>query len=313
MSLASCLLKYLFVHRSCKVPWKEIIIQRSPPPHRRPFYDSAARNWDGGAIETRKEVVRVEFNVSHQGYITALAGCQIPISNDAEASSVGASLSSSFAIPQLGIDITCTNDPTRRRAAGSASQDSYQPKTENDLQSFIDIFAEVFSSREIQDMKNRSSSSSPSVGAMQEEQKFTSINHRLRLFYTYWALKEAYIKMTGEALLAPWLRDLEFVDVEVPEPAATLPSSTSSSFGKPQITTKARLEGRDIENVRLETVGFEKDYIFATSARGGGFGAESSGDGSGSGGEKKRWDDFRLIDIERDVAPCARGICRCLV
>ncbi|KZZ88104.1 4'-phosphopantetheinyl transferase NpgA [Ascosphaera apis ARSEF 7405] len=62
MSLASCLLKYLFVHRSCKVPWKEIIIQRSPPPHRRPFYDSAALNWDGGAIEKGKEVVRVEFN-----------------------------------------------------------------------------------------------------------------------------------------------------------------------------------------------------------------------------------------------------------
>src|SRR5436190_23914963 len=38
MSLASYLLKYLFIHRTCHVRWHEIVISRTPEPHRRPCY-----------------------------------------------------------------------------------------------------------------------------------------------------------------------------------------------------------------------------------------------------------------------------------
>ncbi|EER45840.1 4'-phosphopantetheinyl transferase NpgA [Histoplasma capsulatum H143] len=110
-----------------------------------------------------------------------------------------------------------------------------------------------------------------------------SITHRIRLFYTYWALKEAYIKMTGEALLAPWLRDLEFANVVVPAPPLSRPSpspspspypyasasaSASSLWGVPETGVRAMLYGREVPEVRLEVVAFGNDYIFATAGRG---------------------------------------------
>ncbi|QSS51796.1 4-phosphopantetheinyl transferase [Histoplasma capsulatum var. duboisii H88] len=151
-----------------------------------------------------------------------------------------------------------------------------------------------------------------------------SITHRIRLFYTYWALKEAYIKMTGEALLAPWLRDLEFANVVVPAPPLSRPSpspspspspypyasasaSASSLWGVPETGVRAMLYGREVPEVRLEVVAFGNDYIFATAGRGGGF-----GNSMGPHEEGARWDEFRLVDIERDVEPCASGKCGCL-
>ncbi|KAI5305665.1 hypothetical protein KEM56_003709 [Ascosphaera pollenicola] len=325
MSLASYLLKYLFIHRSCRVPWSEIVIQRSPPPHKRPYYDATAL-FDGPVGTTHRsrsdrnweEPIKVEFNVSHQGYLTALAGCQIPKNVplpplNGLASPVGGSMSP---LPQVGIDITCTNDPTRRR---TGTNDNGHPKSEKELRYFIDMFAEVFSTREIDDMKNRGTADGPTQSMLKSPlAKFTSMEYRLRLFYTYWALKEAYIKMTGEALLAPWLQNLEFVNVEVPEPAsppvknnsgpASCSPSSKEAFGAPETTTQAHLSGATIDNVRLETIGFETDYIFATSARGGGFGANSLEQASA-----KRWDEFCMVDIEKDVAPCANGTCSCLI
>ncbi|KAI5308448.1 hypothetical protein KEM55_005666 [Ascosphaera atra] len=249
---------------------------------------------------------------------------------------------SSPSFPQVGIDITCARDPTRRRAGSSNNDDDGQPKTEKDLQGFIDIFSEVFSDREIEDMKTRGTLAGRVHPAFMGSQlaDCTSIEYRLRLFYTYWALKEAYIKMTGEALLAPWLRDLEFVDVEVPErpsqsqrkqstsslsrngqmtpispSSPSQPQSSSSSaddahtpFGPPHETVAATLNGAKVDNVRLEVAAFESDYIFATAARGRGFGPESQRQASAM-----RWDKFRAVDIARDVAPCATGTCMCLL
>ncbi|KAI5305789.1 hypothetical protein KEM55_008843, partial [Ascosphaera atra] len=230
MSLASNLLKYLYIHRTCRVPWRDIVISRTPPPHRRPCYrpkrEGLSCNGDTGAGRDSKGVeppVQVEFNVSHQGYMVALAGCQVSSSMDRPPCDEGGNASptgkSSPSFPQVGIDITCARDPTRRRVGSSNNDDDGQPKTEKDLQGFIDIFSEVFSDREIEDMKTRGTLAGRVHPAYMGSQlaDCTPIEYRLRLFYTYWALKEAYIKMTGEALLAPWLRDLEFVDLEVPE------------------------------------------------------------------------------------------------
>ncbi|RFU73345.1 hypothetical protein TARUN_8906 [Trichoderma arundinaceum] len=38
---------------------------------------------------------------------------------------------------------------------------------------------------------------------------FVRSDKRLDYFYALWCLREAYVKMTGDALLAPWLHDLE--------------------------------------------------------------------------------------------------------
>src|SRR5262249_33336031 len=44
------------------------------------------------------------------------------------------------------------------------------------------------------------------------------VDVRLRAFYALWCLREAYVKMTGEALLAPWLAELEFRRFRAPAP-----------------------------------------------------------------------------------------------
>ncbi|OJD20335.1 hypothetical protein ACJ73_08332 [Blastomyces percursus] len=320
MSLASYLLKYLFIHRTCRVPWGQIVVSRTPAPHKRPCYIPPQQQQpplsgdDNQSANPLNPIPNVEFNVSHQASLVALAGCispasrsveeafcpqpRVTLSSNTDVYNDQPSLSSSCT-PQIGIDITCTDDPARRNRG--------PPKTEAELHAFIDIFADVFSTNELDAMKAypRTDSSSSATMSLQE-----SIAHRLRLFYTYWALKEAYIKMTGEALLAPWLRDLEFRDVVVPTPPTSSPSTstpTSLQWGVPETGIGATLYGRDVSEVRLEVVAFGNDYIFATAGRGGGF-----GNSAGEEEMRARWDEFRLVDIERDVAPCATEQCECL-
>ncbi|KAL2002126.1 hypothetical protein VTN02DRAFT_615 [Thermoascus thermophilus] len=319
MSLASYLLKYLFIHRACRVPWREITISRTPEPHRRPCYfppSRSSKDGDGECI-----VPNVEFNVSHQASLVALAGCIIPLSSAAAAAST---------TPQLGIDITCTNEPFRPQRKDSI------PRTRKQLADFVDIFSEVFSPQELDSIKTSpipSLSSGSSSSAKKEEHEkevaeAEEVRYRYRLFYTYWALKEAYIKMTGEALLAPWLRELEFRDVIAPDPIPTATSTSTSitgagagagaggddnAWGSPYTGVQTFLHGKRVDDVRIEVVAFEGDYLVATAARGAGVGAgtrtstEETGDA-----DHDPWCGFKRIEIERDVGPCARGECRCL-
>ncbi|KKZ63994.1 hypothetical protein EMCG_01655 [[Emmonsia] crescens] len=235
MSLASYLLKYLFIHRTCRVPWNQIIISRTPAPHKRPCYippQQPQPQQSGGDNKNPKLLIsipNIEFNA----------------------------------------------DPRSSCSGGGSSN---------------------------------SSSSRTMTASLQD-----SITHRTRLFYTYWALKEAYIKMTGEALLAPWLRDLEFINVTVPMPPPLSPYPPAPSlWGVPETGVRAMLYGREVPEVRLEVVAFGNDYVFATAARGSGFGNSVGEEGGMEGEGRVRWDDFRLVDIERDVGPCARGECGCL-
>ena len=75
MSLASYLLKYYFIHSACRIPWNEITISRTPEPHRRPCFLPASRTRPDGT-----PIPNVEFNLSHQASLVALAGCIIPSS-----------------------------------------------------------------------------------------------------------------------------------------------------------------------------------------------------------------------------------------
>ncbi|KIW93295.1 uncharacterized protein Z519_05900 [Cladophialophora bantiana CBS 173.52] len=138
---------------------------------------------------------------------------------------------------RLGVDIACTNEDKRT------------PKdltTQSKFDEWIEIFAEMFSDRERRHMRqmpihvpvkereegewasessSSSSASSPTDGPgtggntkFFQNHEAKIINMKLRRFYAYWSLKEAYIKMVGEGLLASWLRELEFLDVHAPPP-----------------------------------------------------------------------------------------------
>ncbi|KNG82774.1 putative aflYg/ npgA protein [Aspergillus nomiae NRRL 13137] len=289
MSLASNLLKYLFIHRTCRIPWNQITISRTPAPHHRPYFNPADITQTAA---TDKPIPSIEFNVSHQASLVALAGTILPppSNNDSTAptnviTNPNPTSTPSSSIPQVGIDITCVDE--RRNTA----------HTRQALEEFVSIFSEVFSQRELDTIK--SLHGAPSHIGNDED---GLVEYGFRLFYTYWALKEAYIKMTGEALLAPWLKELVFTNVVAPEPAGR----DLQTLGEPYTGVKTWLYGKEVDDVRVEVIAFEKNYLIATAARGGRIGR-----GSGGGGADP-WQQLQKIDIEEDVRPCATGVCQCL-
>lgn len=300
MSLASSLLKYLYIHQTCRIPWSEVIISRTPKPHQRPCFIPS-----GNESRPAAEIPTVEFNVTHQASFVALAGCVVP-STEAKTESGAATAAAKTqaavysapepssapipSVPQVGIDVTCVDEPGRRRDKA--------PKTLKDVTDFIDIFQEVFSQKELDTMKQATLSPSSSPRPLAE-----AIKSAMRLFYAYWALKEAYIKMTGEALLAPWLRQLEFTNVLAPPPVA---DEETDKWSAPYTGVQTWLYGKRVEDVRVELVAFETDYLVATAARGANLGEAVTGSNSDP------WKALVSVDIERDVRPCATGTCQCL-
>ncbi|KAL4879036.1 hypothetical protein BJY04DRAFT_105096 [Aspergillus karnatakaensis] len=282
MSLASQLLKYLFIHRTCRVPWSSIVISHTPDPHRRPCFIP-----DPSSAQGKQGIVEIEFNVSHQASMVAIAGTIIPpnFSGDSHNGPEGTIK------PQVGIDITCVNERSK------------EPRTLESLRKYIDIFGEVFSADEMADMRRLHGAPQTQQTAGTGTGQDSLVDYGYRLFYTYWALKEAYIKMTGEALLAPWLRDLEFSNVVAPGA-----ESGEGKFGEPYTGVRTTLNKELVKGVRVEVAALEGDYLFATAARGGGIGVRS---GSRDGGDDS-WLLFEKLDIERDIQPCATGACSCL-
>ncbi|KAL7806321.1 hypothetical protein V8C26DRAFT_416728 [Trichoderma gracile] len=112
------------------------------------------------------------FNVSHQAGVVVLFGAHNP-SSPATA---------------IGTDIVC---PGERR-----DRDVRHVQTEG-WPSFVAMHAEVLSPLEVRRMRELPYSPR------------TEAHRLLDYFYADWCLREAYVKMTGEALLAPWLHDLE--------------------------------------------------------------------------------------------------------
>ncbi|KAJ5207320.1 4'-phosphopantetheinyl transferase [Penicillium cf. griseofulvum] len=251
LSLASQLLKYYYVHQATGTPWNKIEIQRTPMPENRPFYDSS-----------------LDFNVSHQAGLTLFAGTRA-----AAAHSTG----EPPGLPRVGIDIACVDEPSRRRS-------NRPPKTLADLATFVDVFTDVLSPRELATIKNpyltlklaRKLGLSKSDPGKDNEEVLAA--YGIRLFYSIWALKEAYLKMTGDGLLATWIKDLEFTNVVPPEPVEELgpPDHPSvQNWGRPYSDIKISIGGIRNYSVRVQLVGFEADYIVATAASGPNIGAAS--------------------------------------
>ncbi|KIW25202.1 uncharacterized protein PV07_08400 [Cladophialophora immunda] len=224
--------------------------------------------------EESRPIRGLEFNVSHQAGLVTIVGCstptpQLPSSVIPNPGPLSPTVLDSLAqidlsshptctafehpdLVRLGVDIACTNEDKRT------------PKdltTQSKFDEWIEIFAEMFSDRERRHMRqmpihipikereegewgsdssSSSAASSPTDGPGGGNTKFFQnheariINMKLRRFYAYWSLKEAYIKMVGEGLLASWLRELEFLDVHAPPPPPLPkhdgPPSTASSY-----------------------------------------------------------------------------------
>lgn len=293
MSLASALLKYVFIHRYALIPWDEVRISRTPDPHRRPYWEPGAGSTGGHGLE---------FNVSHQNGMVILIGCKTP---DEQSQAYSTPRDDDAPVPErtqeqvrLGVDLACANEHGRT-PADITSQEK--------LDEWVDIFEEMFSESCRNDMKTAPIRNSTSL--------VHTVQQRFRRFYAFWALKEAFIKMVGEGLLADWLSKLEFDGVHAPDPPIS-DDFSDDGFSwalrdehefkwtpptKAEKNIKAILHGKRLNDVKLSLVAFEDDFLCATAMRG----VIDASEGTA----QERW---MLLDIDNDIRPCAEGKCKCL-
>ncbi|PHH87122.1 hypothetical protein CDD83_9283 [Cordyceps sp. RAO-2017] len=127
----------------------------------------------------------VLFNVTHQAGVVALVAL------------VGRPPSSAASVA-IGVDIVCASE-RRARDHASIAADGW-PR-------YVAVHEDVFSPGETARLNGLSFDDDD---GRDERGGEAGRDRRLAYFYTLWCLREAYIKMTGDALLAPWLRELDF-------------------------------------------------------------------------------------------------------
>ena len=193
----------------------------------------------------------LEFNVSHHGTLVTLVGC-------------------SGEDVRLGVDIVRMN-----------WDKDYATVMKEGFQSWARTYESVFSDREVQDIAR--------YEAPEHDDVHDTIRAKLRHFYAHWCLKEAYVKMTGEALLAPWLKDVEFRNVQVPLPTslAVDVAPDSNLWGQTCTDVEIWAHGNRVTDVQLEIQAFRDDYMIATASSH--IGAQFSA--------------FKELDLEKDVYP----------
>lgn len=142
------------------------------------------------------------------------------------------------------------------------------------------MHAEVFSAADVAAMKAPVSASA--ILPTDE------LEAKIRRFYAYWGLKEAYVKLVGEGLLAAWLRETEFRGVRVPVPAV------GRQLGETVAGIEVWRDGVRVQGVELVLQAFEQNHMIATAIK-------------QTPGCARMVPEFQLLDVERDVYPVARG------
>lgn len=261
MSLGSALLKRLFIAKTLGIPWQDIRFGRKrDPKHGKP----CALLQDGTPAP-------IEFNVSHQAGLVAIVGCRTEVAGDK--SDV-----------ELGVDIVCVNE-----------RNEYRLIDQDGFDGFVDVYQEIYSEEELWDMKynvdpfplldgtvvtqemvgrddrccRRDQTLTASLPSG-EKRRFSSellIDAKLRRFYTYWCYKEAYIKMDGEALLATWIKELEFRNVRAPKSGVVARCSTHGTWGESVNDVEVWFRRDKLDNIRMEIQAFEENFMISVAAK----------------------------------------------
>lgn len=280
MSLASALLKRLFISKTLGIPWKEVNIGRKgDPKHGKPCaVDSANVPIDG-----------IDFNISHQNGLVALIGFDgrnhgplRTFNNPLGYPSPGAAVSDQVTV---GVDIVCVNE-----------RDDYRTIEEEGLDGWVDIYDIIFSDEERWSMKydvdyvtqlDGTHLTAEDLGrhdrciARNKDLLFRTpsgnqvslnseqlIEAKLRRFYTYFCYKEAFIKLSGEALLAPWIKCLEFFGVRSPKPGVQARCSTHGTWGEEVEDVEVHLHKKEVSDVKMKIQAFEEDFMISTAMQG---------------------------------------------
>lgn len=261
MSLGSALLKRLYISRALSIPWKDVkIARRGDPTHGKPC-----------AVLPDGSFAHIDFNVSHQAGLVSLVGWNPPPGRPQSA--------------LVGTDIVCVDE-----------RDDYRTIDQEGFDAWIDIYEDVFSESERWDMKynvdyitlldgrivqgnslgradrcvrrNKDLSITLPSGESHSFNSDLLIDAKLRRFYSFFCYKEAYIKLAGEALLAPWLKELEFQNVRSPKPGTVARCSTHGTWGEKVSDVEVVLHGEKVEGVKMTLQAFEENFMLATAVQG---------------------------------------------
>jgi 4'-phosphopantetheinyl transferase len=214
----------------------------------------------------------VDFNVSHQAGIVSLIAV------------VGAKGVT------VGTDVVCVNERI---------QNDYKHIEKDGFFDWVDMHADVFAESEVNFMKlypvdldlnipgaeikgygkdatsrcqwrNRKleiKAVNGGNGRKMEVESNKVIDAKLRRFYAMWCLRETYVKMTGEALLAPWLKELEISNVRIPGPWPGFNEEGSLEEGDMVEELRILFKGKLVTNVKMELTALGKDFMVGGAIR----------------------------------------------
>lgn len=261
MSLASHLLKHLVITKYCNVSWQESKISRDA--HGKPCF----------IPEFNESNTIIDFNVSHQAGIVSLIasiGYQTKI--------------------QVGTDVVCANERLKQ---------DYSHIDKSGFFDWVDMHADVFAESELSHMKlspvpvevngaeielqgygkdalSKCQWRNTHIKVSYQDSEGTKtidvggdevISKKLRRFYAMWCLRETYVKMTGEALLAPWLKDLEITEVQLPAASHDIRDQNSLERGDLKKEFPILFKGRKVDDVKMELVALGANYMVGGAIR----------------------------------------------
>ncbi|KAF4124771.1 4'-phosphopantetheinyl transferase [Geosmithia morbida] len=178
----------------------------------------------------------VSFNVSHQAGLVVLVA-------SASASPVKQQQNGDEEKEKkadLGVDIVCPSERRLRDRELIRSQG---------WSAFVDMHADVLCPDEVAVLHSMAG----------DEDRL------LRYFYALWCLREAYVKMTGEALLAPWLPELEMRWFCPPEEQ----EGEEGGDGGRGRNLEIWFRGGRVVDVHVRLVDYMDEYMICTAVRGG--------------------------------------------
>lgn len=168
----------------------------------------------------------MEFNTSHHGTLVSLVGA-----------------------------------PGERRKVGTDVvriqwEKDYPAVRKDGFEKWANTYEAVFSAREAADIARYKP-----PGKLKRDER---IRAQLRHFYAHWCLKEAC--EDDRALLAPWLKDMEVRNVQVPLPLSqTKQEDRRGKWGQICTAQDMWFKGGKITNVTMEIQSFDDDYMIATA------------------------------------------------
>ena len=322
MSLASALLKRAYIAMCTGLPWSQIhFARRGHPVHGKPCWNPPDAANPGYPWPT------IDFNVSHQAGLVTLVGVYLPDPT------LGTLQQDYIAV---GCDIV---SPNERSDLATISASDFEEYTAN--------YSEVFSHEELWDITYNLPTNSVSLlngerlssellgrydrmimmdqlveiempdGRIEELGSEVIIDAKLRRFYTFFTLKEAYIKLVGEGLMAPWIRDCEFRNVRAPAQGSPIRCSTDAAWGgkvqggrlpdrisyldsaetvvMEEEDLEIWLEGEEVNDVRTEVQSYGESFMISSMIR-----------PATLLGTRGEFPDWKRVNLETEVLDVAR-------